>query len=66
MTGSVNNVRRRRLSPLGLLGVVALALVLAWLFVEIWLHILGIATSPLGWILSLIGTLAGLVTAKTG
>ena len=71
MSGSRNPVtnaaaRRRRLGPLGLIGVVVLALGLLWLFVEIWLHLLGIATSPLGWILSLIGTLVGLVTAKTG
>lgn len=61
-----NAAARRRLGPLGLIGVVVLALVLLWLFVEIWLHLLGIAASPLGWILSLIGTLVGLVTAKMG
>lgn len=58
--------RVSRLGPLGLGVTVLLALFVLWLLLQIWLHLLGIATSPLGWLLSLIGTLVGLVTAKTG
>ena len=58
--------RLSRLGPLGLALVALVALAVLWLLLQLWLHLLGIATSPLGWLLSLIGTLVGLVTAKTG
>jgi len=55
---------RRRLGPLSLLAVVVLAAAALWLGLEIWLHLLGIAASPLGWLLSGIGALASVFSAR--
>ena len=46
------------------LAVVVLAVVVAWLALEIGLDLVGIATSPLGWLLSGIGALASVFSAR--
>ena len=55
---------RRRMGSLSLLAVAVLAAAALWLGLEIWLHLLGIATSPLGWLLSGIGALASVFSAR--
>lgn len=57
---------KHRLGPMGLFLAIALALMALWFIVEIGLSLVGVATSPLGWIISLIGTLVGLIAGKTG
>ena len=55
---------RRRLTPLTLTAVVLLAVAAAWLALQIMLQLLGIATSPVGWLLSGIGALASVFSAR--
>ena len=57
---------RRRLGPLTLVAIVVLAVLIAWAALQLWLHLLGIAASPLSWLLSLLGAIAGAVTARGG
>ncbi|MBU6471165.1 MAG: hypothetical protein KGJ75_12155 [Alphaproteobacteria bacterium] len=55
---------RRRLTPLTLAAVLLLAAAAAWLVLQILLQLLGIATSPVGWLLSGIGALASVFSAR--
>lgn len=56
----------RRFGPLTLIAVVALAVLAVWVLLEVWLHLLGIAASPLSWLLSLLGTIASAILSRGG
>lgn len=56
----------RRAGPLTLLAIAVLALILAWAVLDTGLHILGVAASPLGWLLQLIGRIAAALAAHGG
>ncbi len=56
---------RRRLTPLTLAAVVLLAGAAAWAALQILLQLLGVAASPVGWLLSGIGALASVFSARS-
>ena len=60
----LSSSRSRRMGPFALAAVAGLAAVAVWFALQLWLHLMGIATSPLGWLLSGIGALASLISAK--
>lgn len=61
MASTDKSVSRRRFGPATLIAIVALALLVLWAGLELWLHLLGIAASPLSWLLALLGAIAGAV-----
>ena len=54
--------RRSRAGPLALLLLGVVIGVALWAALELSLHLIGIAVSPLSWLLSLIGAIAGLIS----
>lgn len=66
MSSADKTTPARRFGPLTLIAIVALAVFVLWALSEVWLHLLGIAASPLSWLLSLLGAIASAVTARGG
>lgn len=57
---------RRRPGPGALLVLALAAFAVAWVLLQLWLHVIGIAASPVGWLISILGTLVGFVFGRGG
>lgn len=57
---------RRRPGPGSLVMLALGALLVLWLAIELLLNLIGIAASPVGWLLSILGTITGFVFGRGG
>lgn len=65
----MNRIRGLSFRRPGLRALIVLALAgfaILWLLAQLWLRAIGIATSPVGWLLSILGTITGFVFGRAG
>lgn len=60
------HLSRRRPGPRVIVMLALVALFVLWLVLELFFNLIGIAASPVGWLLSILGTLAGFVFGRGG